>query len=429
MYGHSPNNMQCNIIYSLTYNVRSSILPFLFSSRRKRAATTEATTAVASNNTKSCKLRRRKRNPDDLPTIDLFLNPNRTEERDEMVATQRQRYRQMFSSMDLTGSHDGLFEMLWYGNNPCFDVSGLTSTEIDERSAIKRCVWKGVRVNCSDIFKMTPTDRGMCCAFNVEAADKLYKKNKFQESLSKLQDQDVTEALDTGRGNRGSGLDDTVPEVGKYKGLTLVLDAHTDKLAEKTVSEDFAGFLLTVTKPGEFPLVERRSHILTPGHEHFVSLNAINTISAAGVKSELEPESRNCYFPDEYPLTFHQNYSQAACLFECSLAYARETLGLDCSPWFFPTPEGRFYEICDPWDTRDFQDAMKQTPQANCLYCLQDCETTSYSLTASSATFRPCNTLNAGLTRLCKYQDYPSPPIWSQEVKLHSIPNNSLIQV
>ena len=51
-----------------------------------------------------------------------------------------------------------------------------------------------------------------------------------------------------------------------------------------------------------------------------------------------------------------------------------------------------------------------------CSYCYPDCETTTYSVSTSSAPFRPCSSLNAGLSELCQYSNPPSPPIWSAEV-------------
>ena len=87
-----------------------------------------------------------------------------------------------------------------YSNNPCYDVADLTSGRMDERSTIKRCLWKGTPVNCSAVFRMTPTDKGMCCTFSVDAAENLFRESSFSDSLSRLQSQDRLEALDSGRG-------------------------------------------------------------------------------------------------------------------------------------------------------------------------------------------------------------------------------------
>ena len=45
-------------------------------------------------------------------------------------------------------------------------------------------------MSCSRMFKMQPTDRGMCCSFNMDAAEKGYKESGYTESLMKLQTRD-----------------------------------------------------------------------------------------------------------------------------------------------------------------------------------------------------------------------------------------------
>ena len=55
---------------------------------------------------------------------------------------------------------------------------------------IKSCAWKGEKLNCSSIFSMYPTDRGMCCTFNKQKADDMFKKSRFQKQLNRLSVQD-----------------------------------------------------------------------------------------------------------------------------------------------------------------------------------------------------------------------------------------------
>lgn len=38
---------------------------------------------------------------------------------------------------------------------------------------------KGLPVPCGAIFKTFPTDRGMCCAFNMQAADKIFRGETY----------------------------------------------------------------------------------------------------------------------------------------------------------------------------------------------------------------------------------------------------------
>ena len=37
---------------------------------------------------------------------------------------------------------------------------------------------------------MQPTDRGMCCAFNKEKADKMFKASRYQEQIIKMDSND-----------------------------------------------------------------------------------------------------------------------------------------------------------------------------------------------------------------------------------------------
>ena len=82
-----------------------------------------------------------------------------------------------------------LFEILWSTQLPCFDAKGA-------RSMLKACMWKGMKVPCSAIFKTMPTDRGMCCSFNLEAAEKLFVKGDFVESIQQMQMKDQENVLD-----------------------------------------------------------------------------------------------------------------------------------------------------------------------------------------------------------------------------------------
>ena len=71
-------------------------------------------------------------------------------------------------------SYNALFEIMWYTQLPCFDIEGVTSKENDQYGMLKGCFWKGVKMPCSKIFKAFPTDQGMCCTFNMAAANDIF---------------------------------------------------------------------------------------------------------------------------------------------------------------------------------------------------------------------------------------------------------------
>ena len=104
-------------------------------------------------------------------------------------------------------SYTALFELLWYSQIPCFDVENvtsykegygirtetrvlLTSLQVFLIGMIKSCVWKGKNLSCASIFSMYPTDHGMCCTFNKQRADEMFKASRYQEEVTKLSSQD-----------------------------------------------------------------------------------------------------------------------------------------------------------------------------------------------------------------------------------------------
>ena len=55
---------------------------------------------------------------------------------------------------------------------------------------IKECMWKGRSISCSAIFAMQPTDRGMCCSFNKERAEEMFRESRYQEQIVRMTHQD-----------------------------------------------------------------------------------------------------------------------------------------------------------------------------------------------------------------------------------------------
>ena len=76
--------------------------------------------------------------------------------------------------------------------NALFQFSGMT----------KNCMWKGRKLSCSAIFAMQPTDEGMCCSFNKEKAEEMFRESRYQEQIVRLTDQD----------KKKSREDSTVPQ-------------------------------------------------------------------------------------------------------------------------------------------------------------------------------------------------------------------------
>ena len=62
--------------------------------------------------------------------------------------------------------------------------------------------------------------------------------------------------------------------------------------------------------------------LLRPGQHNYVAMTALGVDADDDIR-QIEPGKRNCFFPDESPLQMHRAYSQANCILECSIEYAR----------------------------------------------------------------------------------------------------------
>ena len=123
--------------------------------------------------------------------LNLILNPNKQSERQEKIQEAKKDYADNFGDVDLQKAYDSLFEILWYSQLPCYDVKDVTSNARDQMSIIKRCQWKGREISCPSIFKTLPTDRGMCCSFNMEMAEEIFQKSRYADVVQARQMSDT----------------------------------------------------------------------------------------------------------------------------------------------------------------------------------------------------------------------------------------------
>jgi hypothetical protein len=170
--------------------------------------------------------------------------------------------------------------------------------------------------------------------------------------------------------------------VGRRRGLSVMLDHHTDQTTFGTLMSDTSGFNVFVGEPEEFPMLQQRSQIISPGQEHHVELSAFSVSSDDDVRN-LPVADRKCLFREEGFLTWHAQYSHTTCVFECKLQAAEVVLG--CLPWYMP--QGPNSTVCDPWTARTFSGQMEVMEETGCD-CLPDCQAAVYSYTHSLAPFR-----------------------------------------
>ena len=124
-----------------------------------------------------------------LPIIDLFLNPNRSNELKETLKESEKREGGVTHTKvicdflviniqfqdDLSQAYPNLFRLLWKSTLACHP----STTFSDSAYILKKCWWQGRQVQCSEIFTPVITDSGVCCAFNLET-------NFMESNYSKL---------------------------------------------------------------------------------------------------------------------------------------------------------------------------------------------------------------------------------------------------
>ena len=125
-----------------------------------------------------------------IEALNLMLDPSKEKDRTMKVALAKEKYHGDFERINLAKSYKKLFELLWYTRLPCFDVKDVTSKERDEMSVIKRCYWRGKMVDCASIFVTRSTDRGMCCTFNSDNAENIFRDNIYMNMSSAMQKRD-----------------------------------------------------------------------------------------------------------------------------------------------------------------------------------------------------------------------------------------------
>ena len=211
---------------------------------------------------------------------------------------------------------------------------------------------------------------------------------------------------------------------GRTEGLQLVLDGHMDKVTSGSVSDSFSGFSVVVDEQQNFPFTARNGIILKSGLENEVTISLTRFDADKKIKEKVSSQKRKCYFPDEYPMKIHHNYSYANCLFECKLKFAQlkmvEQNKKSCVPWFFPSQDEFLLNICDPWETKNFQSIFKNVNDEECTHCLPDCISTHYKTSLTSAPLGYCDETNLGLSPLCDLSVNKelmlNPPIWKATV-------------
>ena len=246
----------------------------------------------------------------DTPGIDIFLNPERTNEKNLIAGTKKKTAIHYFNVSDMTKLYPELFDILWDSTLPCFQNKRETSDHM-----LLSCQLGGKNVNCSNLFKRVPTDTGMCCALNN--VDSL-EDSEYKDLVHKHQGDTKTQTVNS--------------TVGRRNGLRLTLDLHSNLVSFGTLGQEYDAFNVFIGQPEEFPMIKEKSLQLQPGREHFIDLSA-RVVSTKDIKN-IAPEARECYFNDEGDLEFYEKYTYSNCRLE--YASKKSEIIYGCVPWHLP---------------------------------------------------------------------------------------------
>ena len=381
--------------------------------------------------------------PSNIQILDTSLDPTKEEERRKQTKVALDEYKERFGGLNYKSAYENMFGLLWYTQLPCYDVRGLTSEVKDELSFIKRCYWKEKKINCNAIFQMQPTDRGMCCSFNMKKAEDIFRKSKYTEAVAARQAHDRRNGFESGeKPNWFVRKNEPIAKAGREHGLSLVFDVHSDRVAKASVTDSFRGVPVLIGAKDDFPKLGLTGIRARPGHETSVIVNPLQVHALPEIRRHT-PKKRQCFFNDEKQLQTHRNYSQKACIFECEIEFTAKCLtscrdldktcdcsnensinGINlkindsCAPWYYPINEGEMDEFCDPWATQKFRKILKeQIPRNQCKHCLEDCTRTVYETSVAYAELQTCDSSTLGSFLCGMDNDEIVPAPWISDVQ------------
>ena len=83
----------------------------------------------------------------------------------------------------------------------------------EEAYMLRKCVWQGEVIDCSDIFTPVVTDFGICCALNVMST---LKESNYSQLVTEMQGQIRTMEL-------------LKAQPGIERGLQVIIDQNSDR--------------------------------------------------------------------------------------------------------------------------------------------------------------------------------------------------------
>jgi hypothetical protein len=194
-------------------------------------------------------------------------------------------------------------------------------------------------------------------------------KELFLEAFEEAYDPDLGDNASIIMG-QGSGPDFA---------LDFLLD--TNKLWRK--NDNVKSFRISMTSRSDYFEANSLSRYLKLGHKTIFTVQPMEVVATEALQG-ISVTQRKCRLPHETSgvTQLFGVYSQAACMFECSLKLASNTCR--CTPWNMPFPASQTNPVvCDLYGNYCFYRILRQ-PVENCN-CLLDCNSIQFSLSEKEA--------------------------------------------
>jgi hypothetical protein len=142
-----------------------------------------------------------------------------------------------------------LLSILWESVFPCHQKQVLDNYK---RPKLKICKWKGIELPCESIFSKSITDKGICCSFNRDKADKIYVESTFTKIILELQQIDKLKTPTRGEvPNWYANKREPTLKTGDNMGLYIEVDSSTDYQGYFSISSDFLSPTILIGPSGK----------------------------------------------------------------------------------------------------------------------------------------------------------------------------------
>jgi hypothetical protein len=154
--------------------------------------------------------------------LDSQFDPTFLEEQLNRVQLEQNEITSILQRLKISQSFQNIFSILWHARTPCFAVEDRGEKIKSAKTILSNCKWQGYDVPCSTIFSQFPTEKGMCCSFNMKAAEEIFQGETYVQLVNSHQKVDREQEIEHGSLHTHNNItQETYP--GKSKGLSVIV--------------------------------------------------------------------------------------------------------------------------------------------------------------------------------------------------------------